>query len=542
MRGRMRRCVGHRGRARDLARPLLGPAAVAAAPVARRSTSRSCRSTSCTAATRSRSAATTATGARTRPVAPRRSTAVAGGDPGERRRHRRDAGGHRQRLPHRRPRSAGTATAGSRSCRASRCSTRRAATASTSSPRSPRPGRSPSPTSTCRPTRTGRTSRARAGRSTRSWPSSTSCGCRPSSRSSPHLPPLAAAGIPVVLTGDFNSPSHLDWTAAVSAVRPVEAPYPIDWPVAHALADAGFTDSYREVHPDPVADPGFTWTPGYPRERKGVEVHDRIDWVLHAGPSRPWPARSSAKSAYAGTGIAVDPWPSDHRGVVSTLRVTPAVPASRSRPSTAGGCSSAIRRPCGSIGTGAAGRADGHRPGRRPAPAPRSRPAPTGGAVSAAATFATGDLGTGCVRRGLVVATAPSSVVAVAFHVYPAGAKPTVTTDKASYREGEPIRGVVDVPRPAGSGTGWPSRRRAPATSSSRRIAPAATAARPATSCTRTRARSSRARPSFDATAQVGKTTWPLEHGWYRIALYFDDGYAQLASPRRSRSIKAPTR
>ncbi len=101
------------------------------------------------------------------------------------------------------------------------------------------------------------------------------------------LPPLAASGIPVVLTGDFNSPSHLDWTSAVSAVRPVDVPYPIDWPVARALATAGFSNSYRQVHPDPVAEPGFTWTPGYPRERKGVEVHDRIDWVLHAVRSRP---------------------------------------------------------------------------------------------------------------------------------------------------------------------------------------------------------------------------------------------------------------
>ena len=77
------------------------------------------------------------------------------------------------------------------------------------------------------------------------------------------LPALAAAGFPTFLTGDFNSPSHLDWTAAVSAVRP-EVPYPVDWPVSRALADAGFRDSYREVHPNPLAVPGFTWTPGGP--------------------------------------------------------------------------------------------------------------------------------------------------------------------------------------------------------------------------------------------------------------------------------------
>src|SRR6185369_14020183 len=99
------------------------------------------------------------------------------------------------------------------------------------------------------------------------------------------LPPLAASGMPTFLTGDFNSPSHLDWTAAVSAVRP-EVPYPVDWPVSRALADAGFRDSNRDAHPDPVAVPGFTWTPGGP-ESDPHEVHDRIDWVLASGPASP---------------------------------------------------------------------------------------------------------------------------------------------------------------------------------------------------------------------------------------------------------------
>src|SRR3954468_14122361 len=64
------------------------------------------------------------------------------------------------------------------------------------------------------------------------------------------LKQLMAKGIPVVLTGDFNSPSYLDWTSAVSAVRS-QVPYPVAWPVSKALADAGLSDSYRDVHPDP---------------------------------------------------------------------------------------------------------------------------------------------------------------------------------------------------------------------------------------------------------------------------------------------------
>ena len=76
------------------------------------------------------------------------------------------------------------------------------------------------------------------------------------------LEPLLSAGVPTFFTGDFNAPSHRDWTAA--AVRARGLPYTMRWPVSLAMEGAGFRDSYRKVYPDPVADPGFTWTAGYP--------------------------------------------------------------------------------------------------------------------------------------------------------------------------------------------------------------------------------------------------------------------------------------
>ena len=135
------------------------------------------------------------------------------------------------------------------------------------------------------------------------------------------LPGLVSAGIPVFLAGDFNSPSHLDWTPAVAVVRP-EVPFAFDWPVSRALADAGFRDSYREVHPDPVARPGFTWTPGGP-ESVPREVHDRIDWVLAAGRARAEESDLVGERGGPDVDIAVDPYPTDHRGVASTFVVTP---------------------------------------------------------------------------------------------------------------------------------------------------------------------------------------------------------------------------
>src|ERR1700693_3263983 len=70
--------------------------------------------------------------------------------------------------------------------------------------------------------------------------------------------PLQQQGIPVFLTGDFNSPSLHDWTASAIKSWKFRA-YPVSWPVTGAVEAAGFKDSYRTVHPDPVADPGITW-------------------------------------------------------------------------------------------------------------------------------------------------------------------------------------------------------------------------------------------------------------------------------------------
>lgn len=90
----------------------------------------------------------------------------------------------------------------------------------------------------------------------------------------PYLRPLARlsdAGVPTFLTGDFNSPSHLD-----------EA---FPWPVSRALAKAGFRDSSRNAHPDPAARP----RPGH------IEATSRF-WVLARGAK---PRISSAQPVYA---------------------------------------------------------------------------------------------------------------------------------------------------------------------------------------------------------------------------------------------------
>lgn len=137
------------------------------------------------------------------------------------------------------------------------------------------------------------------------------------------LGPLAASGVPVFIGGDFNAPSHLDWTAAAVAARP-QLRFALEWPVSKALADAGFRDSYREIHPDPAANPGITWTSGYPVPyREANEMIDRIDQIYALGNSTTVASQLVGETGGPDIDIGITPWPSDHHAVVSTFKAVP---------------------------------------------------------------------------------------------------------------------------------------------------------------------------------------------------------------------------
>jgi len=123
-------------------------------------------------------------------------------------------------------------------------------------------------------------------------------------------------GIPVLLTGDFNEPSHLDWTPA-AAEAGLHLGETVAWPTSREIVRHGFRDAFRAVHPDEVKRPGQTWTTltGDPDE-----VHDRIDMIYVAGD------KVEVVDAYTvglrdepPTNRAVPGYPSDHRSVVATL-------------------------------------------------------------------------------------------------------------------------------------------------------------------------------------------------------------------------------
>ncbi|WP_345007586.1 endonuclease/exonuclease/phosphatase family protein [Snuella lapsa] len=89
---------------------------------------------------------------------------------------------------------------------------------------------------------------------------------------------------PVIMLGDFNVGSHLDWT---DDTRKIHYGYSIKWPVSTAMEKAGFIDSYRALHVDPLLDAGLTWTPRAATSSKKYGLRDRIDYIYYQGPLKP---------------------------------------------------------------------------------------------------------------------------------------------------------------------------------------------------------------------------------------------------------------
>ncbi|MFT5115050.1 MAG: endonuclease/exonuclease/phosphatase family metal-dependent hydrolase [Parasphingorhabdus sp.] len=147
------------------------------------------------------------------------------------------------------------------------------------------------------------------------------------------LPELAAAGVPVFVGGDFNTPSHLDYkpeaVAVMQLARGEKNVFALEWPVSKALQDLGFRDSYRDIYPDAVAKPGLTWWAGKPFDptpsayNPTTPIQDRIDFLYTAGPSITLASAVVGEEGSAAEITIPDPWPSDHRGLVSTFSVTP---------------------------------------------------------------------------------------------------------------------------------------------------------------------------------------------------------------------------
>jgi len=124
---------------------------------------------------------------------------------------------------------------------------------------------------------------------------------------------------PVFLAGDLNTPSHLDWGPAAAGLH---CGYAVPYLVTLEIEATGLIDAYRQISPDPVADPANTWSPVYEvyiYPTGESEPMDRIDMIFFT------PA--SAQVTDANTFVIGEPaqspdhqgnqWPSDHKAVLA---------------------------------------------------------------------------------------------------------------------------------------------------------------------------------------------------------------------------------
>ena len=246
---------------------------------------------------------------------------------------------------------------------------------------------------------------------------------------------LLDQGYPVFLTGDFNEPSSLDYTAAAVGTRK-EITEPVAWPVSEALFDLGFRDTYREINPDPVATPAVT------QEKTG----ERIDYVYAAGPSETLDSKLVGEPGGKDVDIEESPWTSDHRAVLSTFDVTPvampALVAVDARLATVGDAVAVSWNNPETGGNEIAVVPEGGDPGEAIETVPA--PDPSG----------TTDIDTGGWDPGsyeAVLSDADGEVARVSFYLRDPGAELDLTTNEQSYAKGEPI----DVSWTGGPANRW---------------------------------------------------------------------------------------
>lgn len=144
-------------------------------------------------------------------------------------------------------------------------------------------------------------------------------------------------GVPVIIAGDFNSMSHLDY----GEVGWDQYHAVVEWPTSRVLTEAGFLDTYRTANPVIDRDRDSTWSPRFPEQEQ-----DRIDFIYARTPGWRVGASRVVREHAAG-------FPSDHAAVVTTL-VRDGTPQSGGRPLRA--VSYNIRH-----GVGLDGRLDLHR-------------------------------------------------------------------------------------------------------------------------------------------------------------------------------------
>jgi hypothetical protein len=121
--------------------------------------------------------------------------------------------------------------------------------------------------------------------------------------------------IPLIIGGDFNIWSHLDWQEETKELHNGSA---IDWWTTSMFEKAGLIDSYREVHPNALEYPGITW------DQPDKKDEHRIDYIFYKG-EKLEPVESIIYKAPVNSNLIIHGnsfmYPSDHGLVFANFHI-----------------------------------------------------------------------------------------------------------------------------------------------------------------------------------------------------------------------------
>ncbi len=123
-----------------------------------------------------------------------------------------------------------------------------------------------------------------------------------------------AAEVPVIMGGDHNIWSHLDWT---EETRERHGGLVVPWWTTSTIAARGFVDTFRLLNPSPLTHPGITW------DSPGKADEHRIDYIYFVGGKIRPVAASVHKVPFnepIELGGQTSMYPSDHGFVLTTFR------------------------------------------------------------------------------------------------------------------------------------------------------------------------------------------------------------------------------
>lgn len=121
--------------------------------------------------------------------------------------------------------------------------------------------------------------------------------------------------IPLIVGGDFNIWSHLDWQEETMSQHNNLV---VDWWTTSTIEENGLIDSYRKIHPDANEYPGITW------DQPEIKDEHRIDFIFYKG-EKLEAIKSEIRKEPVNNSITINGksflYPSDHGLVLTKFKI-----------------------------------------------------------------------------------------------------------------------------------------------------------------------------------------------------------------------------